>query len=436
MNNDQIAEYLLRWTPGGSQTGSKAPGKAGPRGGGYPSALRHGSGARVWDYSGHGYIDFVGSLAAVALGHAYGPVVAAVERQLRLGSLLSLPTRLEGEASESLCDFLGWPEQVRWVKTGSEACEAAARVARCATGRKDIMTVRAGYHGWHSWFQAVKPQHPGVPDCYGEALVAVDYGDRELVAQEFAVGDIAAVLLEPAPITGGGSGDWLRWLVEEAHEAGALVIFDETVWGFRLSDSGGTGYFGVQPDLAVYGKALGNGIPVAALVGPRWAMQHATVVSGTYGGDALGLAAAVAVMEAYRALPVAATLWTRGEALCAGLRAIAEGAVGRSLGMSVGGYPVHPVVAFDPGALPMELLDRQGAAVAVMSLFLQELADRGVLFHPGGLNTIYSHSEADVTQALHEASWAAQAALRALHEGRLGEALRGEPYQQAFARAR
>ena len=425
---DECAAYLELHTPGGSQTASKAPGKAGPRGGGYPSVLSHGHGSWVFDEAGRCYLDLVASLAAVGLGHSDRAVVRAVEQQLRKGSLLSLPTLLEGAASERLCAATGWAEQARWVKTGSEATEAAVRVARAATRRDRVLTVRAGYHSWHSWFQAVKPEHPGVPDALTALIDWTTYGsniDQWVETSLRSLDAYACVILEPAPITGGGDGAWLEALRAACTDAGTLLVFDEVVWGFRLARAGGTEHFGVVPDLATYGKALGNGVPVGALVGRRDLMQHARLVSGTFGGDTLGLAAALAVMRTYEREPVVETLWERGTQLMEGVNAL-HGPV------KLEGYPVHPVPVVS-GATPDWVKQKIGP-VAVLSLFLQELAGQSVLAHPAGWNMMYAHTRAHVERAVRACEKATAAVQGAINDGRVRESLRGVPFQAAFTR--
>jgi glutamate-1-semialdehyde 2,1-aminomutase len=421
-------DYLEKWTPGGSQTASKAPGRAGPRGGGYPSVLSHGQGALVWDEDGREFVDFVASLAAVGLGHADPRVVGEVEWELKRGNLLSLPTRLEGLASEALCRFLAWPEQVRWVKTGSEATEAAVRICRAATGRAKVLTVQTGYHAWHSWFQAVKPEHPGVPQHYADAIDSIDYGtygERPMAYTEamLATGRYACVILEPAPITGGGSREWLARLKEVAHRHGTLLVFDEVVWGFRLAKAGGTEHFTVVPDLATYGKAMGNGVPVAAVVGGRDLMRHAALVSGTYGGDRLGLAAAMAVIKVYDSEPVTSHLWEMGQRLIDGVNR-------HGTTVQLSGYPVHPVPI-----VPLCGRITGEEKRAILSLYLQEMAARGVLWHPGGLNVMYSHTSEHVERAVTAAGEANRVVSEAVSAGTVRAMLRGEPYEAAFTRA-
>lgn len=415
--SEAMTQEALQATPGGSQTGSKAPGRAGPLGG-YPAFLSHGAGPYVWDVDGHRYLDFVAGLAAVGLGHAHLAVTDAVREALSNGPAMSLPTEAEALASEELCRLTGWAEQARWVKTGSEAAEAAVRVARAYTGRDHVMTVRAGYHSWHSWFQAVKPEHPGVPDAMADLVTGITYGNLEEAEDLLRQERYACVILEAAPITGGGDGEYLQGLVNAARRHGALVVFDEVVWGFRLATAGASEYFGVVPDLATYGKALGNGVPVAALVGRREVMRHASLVSGTFGGDGLGLAAARAVMEVYTQFPVCRHLAQRGAALIAGV----EGALPslRRVQVEVKGFDVHPVFT----------VTHAGDAVLPMSLLLQELAQRGVLWHHAGANVMWTMAFEQIDAAAQAFEEALRVVDAAAADGAAGlrKALRGEPY--------
>jgi glutamate-1-semialdehyde 2,1-aminomutase len=413
--SERLYHRAMQWTPGASQTGSKAPGKAGPLDK-YPLYLSSGRGPHVMDVDGNQYLDFIASLAAVGLGHANARVFDAVNAELAGGALLSLPTELEANASEALCQATGWAEQARWVKTGSEATEAAVRIARCATGRDRIMTVRSGYHAWHTWFQAVKPDHPGVPDVMEKLITGITYGDKDDAMRYLCHSLFAAVILEPAPITGDGSRLWLEWLVETAHKYGTLVIFDEVVWGFRLAGAGGTEYFGVTPDLATYGKALGNGIPVGAVVGTRALMQFANVISGTFGGDGLGLAAALTVMDIYEQDGAVQAMWGLGRRFQKGINA-----PGKWIGST--GYPVHPILHIG--------IPDTSEAVA-MSYFLQQLAERGVLWHPAGGNIMVAHTEATIDLAVSIFHEAACETARAATLRPLAELV--TPYEVAFAR--
>jgi glutamate-1-semialdehyde 2,1-aminomutase len=347
----------LRVTPNASQTRSKAPGNVGPRFGpgdatDFPLFSVRGEGAYVFDDRGRKYLDCFGANAAVPLGHAFPAVVEAVTQAVRDGNLLSLPSVREAAVSELFLETCApWAHQVRWVKTGSEAVHAAVIIARAASngGRSLVVVADSAYHGWHSWFQAsYTGDNPGertspsmwdrgawcaddswltgVPVSYGFGIVTYRYGDMASLEQASAFAGtsglkrsderrhVAAVLVEPARWERTDVA-WLRQVRDWCTRNGAVLIFDEMVYGLRWAKGGAAEHYGVTPDLACFGKALGNGVPVACVCGPSHLMQHATLVSGTYGGDVLGLAAADAVLHAYRERDVIGELRTRGLAL-------------------------------------------------------------------------------------------------------------------------
>ena len=344
-------EYLNKWTPGGSQTRSKRDLFVSPE------TVYYAEGAHVWDERGYKHIDWIAGLAAVGLGYRHPVVNAAVERQIKSGVTFPLPTRLEGEVAELLCNTLKWPEQVRWVKTGSEATDGAMIIARAHTGRRKIVSV--GYHGWH---QAHLPSAD---------LVALPIGSGRIWNE--IDGQTAAVLLEPMRDEE-ISAAYLEAVQEMCHDVGALFILDEIVTGFRWAIGGASEYFNITPDLACYGKAMANGYPIAAIVGPRRLMQHAVNVSSTFGGEAIGLAAAKATINVYRTEPVIERLWERGKQLMAGVKELE-------------GYAVHP---HWPSEWPDEEKRRRS----------QLAAERGVLFHPAGGNPMYAHTEEDVRKTI------------------------------------
>lgn len=428
-----------RWTPGASQTGSKAPGRSGPLVA-YPLFAEKGRDQFVYDVDGHKYIDMIGGLACVGIGHAQEEIIEAIHEILIDGGVLSLPTPEEALAAEDLCINIGLPyaEQVRFVKTGSEATEAAIRVARCATGRMRILTVGAGYHSWHAWFQAVKPDHPGVPTVMSALIDGFRYG--EIPYDLLKTREYACVILEALPITGMPDG-WdatrvTRYLAElkaAAQEFGTLLVFDEVVWGFRMHESGAGGFYGVVPDMATFGKAIANGVPIGALVGPIWLMQHASVVSGTFGGDRIGLAALRATLDIYRREQVCDHMRRLGETFAAALQsANADVESDTPYTIRATGDPTHPVVR-----LHLYGADARADTVA-WSLLLQELAGLGVLYHPAGGNMMHRMTAQDMYAAAAAFAQALQRLNCVYHDGgsegvRL--ALIGEPYVQAFARA-
>lgn len=417
-------------TPGGAQTLSRRPERF-PESA-FPAYLSHGKGARVWDVDGREYIDWVAGLASLTLGYAHPVVNDAVRRQLVDGVTFSLPHRREIEVSERFCATVG-QEQVRWVKTGSEAAEAAIRTARVATGRDLILTV--GYHSWHSWYAALQPTHPGTPDAYRDMAVQVPYNDLDAAEGflAFHPNEVAAIFVEPALAEPPAEGylDGLRALCDRT---GALLIFDEVVTGFRWHMQGGAGFFGVEPDLQTFGKAIANGFPLGALVGPARLMEHAWPVSGTFGGEAVALAACEAVMGVYESEPVLERLWRNGlvwlnewiPAHANPDRHLDLAPFEACPALRVRGYPVHPVFRFvdEAGGL-LDRLTPHPQAPALMALWLQETAARGLLLHPGGINSMAAMTTADLAQTMTAARAAAGVLGEALAEGRVTARLRG-----------
>jgi glutamate-1-semialdehyde aminotransferase len=407
MRYQKSLEYLERAKkviPGAAQTLSKMPARF-PQGA-YPVALRRGDGARVWDVDDNKYIDWIGALGAIPLGYVNTKVDFATGFAAGDGLSFSLPYYLEVELAERLCQKIPCAEMVRFVNSGSEATEAAIRTARIATGRDIILTVKDGYHSWHSWFQAVKDWHPGVPDFYRYGVARAPYNDLKEFESRFTIAaeDIAAVILEPCLFEAPNPG-FLEGVRELCTKYGALLIFDEMVTGYRWALAGGQEYFKVTPDLATFGKGMANGLPIGMLCGKREYMQHAELISGTFGGNAVSLAAANAVLDVYEAEPVIETMWRRGKEL----QDFFNNAV-TTLQLSeyaiCDGYPCKPRFLF------LHRCHQSGEVLThdrAMSLFLQVTAEYGVLFHPGGLNVCAALVDHDmavtyraILQGLHE----------------------------------
>jgi glutamate-1-semialdehyde aminotransferase len=409
--------------PGAAQTLSKGPSMFVE--GAYPAFLERGRGCRVWDVDGHEYIDYILGLASITLGYAYPPVVEAVARQLEQGSIFSLPHPLEVEISERLSEIIPCAEMARFLKTGSEADAAAVRVARAATGRD--MVLYCGYSGWHEWYAITTPRAKGIPKDFARLIAPFEYNDLdslERALQEHR-GRVAAVIMEPVLLDAPAPG-FLEGVKAAAHRHGALLIFDEIVSGFRWAVGGAQEHFGVVPDLATFGKGMANGLPLSAVVGRAELMREFEdiFVSSTFGGDTLALAACLATLDEYASRPVIDHLWRMGRRFQDGFRAAATrlGVPARSIG-----YPVHPKIVIDhPSPQAQRLL---------MSLFLQETARRGVIFHFAGFNISYSHAEADVDQSLQACEEALSLVGAALGDGRIAERLEGKPYTEAFRRS-
>jgi glutamate-1-semialdehyde aminotransferase len=412
-----------RSIPGASQTLSKGADMFVE--GAYPAFLQRGQGCRVWDVDGAEYIDYILGLASITLGYAYPAVTDAVARQLGEGSIFSLPHPLEVEVAERLIEVIPCAEQVRFLKTGSEANSAAVRIARAATGR-DVV-VYNGYHGWADWYAVTTPRSKGIPKDTAHFIAPFNYNDLPSLARALDehYGKVAAVIMEAVLLDAPAPG-FLEGVKKLAHDHGALLIFDEIVTGFRWATGGAQEYYGVVPDLATFGKGMANGLPLSALVGRAdLGRQFEDVfVSSTFGGDTLALAAARATMDEYRRRPVIERLWAVGRRFQEGFKRIAAGA---GVPADCVGFPVHPKIAFRH---PKDETNR-----ALMSLFLQETARRGVLFHFAGFNTSFSHSDADVDESLEACEAALRIVGEAQAEGRVAARLEGKPYGEVFKRS-
>lgn len=390
----QLYDEAIRIIPGGSQTMSKRPTSFAM--GAMPIYLERGEGCNVWDVDGNKYLDFIGALGPITLGYCYPAVDEAVRRQLRHGTIFSMMHPLEVEAARSVIEVVPCAEMVRFLKTGAEGTAAAARIARGYTGKELIVT--SGYHGWLDTWAAVN-NAVGVPKGLKESIVGFSFGAfdgdncLEAVLNRHK-GEVACICLEPVSYQNADTGDFLRWARELADKHDTLLIYDEIVSGFRVSLGGAQELYGVIPDIAVFAKGISNGLPIAAVAGKREVMQAAAdlVISSTYGGETLSLAAVVACLNEYRAKDVIGHLRTMGERLMTGMNAIARET---GLALEFRGHRAMSAFGFGYDA---------PANQDLMTLLLQEMAKRGILLRRGGLNFInYSHQAADIDFALDTA---------------------------------
>lgn len=354
--------------PGGASTGSKRPDAlVGPDWDGSPTHFVRASGCRVVTTSGAELIDCTMALGSVALGYAYEGVTQAVTEAVARGNVAGLSHVLEVEVAERLCQVIPCAEQVRFLKSGAEGVAAAVRIARASTGRS--LVIGAGYFGWLDWWSNAA----GVPAGARQDFVPVPYDDADALADAArAAGDrLAAIIIEPV-IERLPSREWLAEARRLCDALGAVLILDEMKTGFRLRTGGFQEYAGVDTDLAVFGKALANGFPLAAVVGRERVMRaaRATWISSTLAGESAALAAARAVLDAHAQTDVCAGLWERGEAM--------RHAVGRAIeATGVNGVAMR-------GIPPMWLLDLGDDRR--LSRFVELALGERVLFKRGAYN--------------------------------------------------
>jgi glutamate-1-semialdehyde 2,1-aminomutase len=252
----------------------------------------------------------------VTLGYRDPAVNAAVRRQLRKGTIFSLPGKLEYEVAEKIVNLVPSAETVRFGKNGSDATSAAIRIARAFTGRKIVAV--CGYHGWQDWFIGSTSRNKGVPNEISNLTKTFAFNNLASLNEIFTSnsGDVAAVILEPMNSTWPIEG-FLSEIRRMCSDNGTILIFDETITGFRFAKGGAQEFFRVVPDLTTLGKGLANGFPLSAVVGKREIMSEMSEIffSGTFGGELLSLAAANEVLRMYQKEDIIGQLTASGELL-------------------------------------------------------------------------------------------------------------------------
>jgi len=395
-----------------------------PRGAAPVFAVRA-QGGHVWDADGNEFIDWPMALGPLLLGHNHAAVNDAVRRRLSEGIAFSLPTRDELELAERLIAWFPYGERVRFAKNGSDATAGAVRAARAFTGRDVVLC--CGYHGWQDWFIGTTTRAAGVPAAVRALTRPFPFGDLaalDALLEEHA-GGVAAIILEPMGMVEPPAG-FLEGVRGRADRAGAVMIFDECWTGFRIHLQGAYGRFGVAPDLACFGKALGNGVPISVVLGRADVMAtfEEAFFSFTFGGDLLGIAAAGAVLDVLESEPVLDRVGALGTRLMEGVRgAIERHGLGAHVGLD--GYPARHAMSFAGDGADGLLLK---------SVFQQEALGEGILA-AGWHAPSYAHNDTDVerTLAAYDNAFAVLAA--GLHAGDLAARLRGEQVRPVFREA-
>lgn len=372
-------ERLHQLIPGGAHTYAKGDDQ-------YPECLApvisHGVGAHVWDIDGNRYIEYGAGLRSVSLGHAHPRVTEAARRELDRGSNFVRPGILELEAAERFLTTVPTADMVKFAKNGSDVTTAAVRLARAATGRQLVaICADQPFFSTDDWFIGTTAMDAGIPARTRPLTVTFPYGD--LAATEELLrrhdGQIACLMLEAASGQLEPPPGYLEGLRSLADTYGCVLIFDEMITGFRWSEAGAQGLYGVTPDLSTFGKALGNGFAVSALAGKRELMElgglrgrgdRVFLLSTTHGAETHSLAAAMAVLQTYTEEGITARLHDLGERLAAGVREVAEG-------MGVGD---HVLVRGRASNLVFATLDEHGRpSQQYRTLFLRQLVCGGVL---------------------------------------------------------
>ena len=391
-----------------------------------PAFIDHGLGSHVWDVDGNEYVDFVLALGPITLGHNDTAINAAIVNQLEKGIIFSLPATLEVELAEKLAEIIPCAEMVRFVKNGSDATTVAIRLARAYSGKDLVLS--CGYHGMQDWYIGSTENNLGVPDCVRKMIKTFPYNNLdalEKLISEYKK-QIAAIIMEPVRVEEPEEG-YLQGVRMLADKHGIVLIFDEVVTGFRLALAGAQGYYGVIPDIAAYGKGMGNGMPISAVVGKEDIMKLAdngAFISLTFGGEALSLAAGLATITELKKRNVFSHTRKLGLQLKEGAQKLVSDYDLNEI-VTVKGTTVMPGLFFNSCS--------GYSANDVMALFQQETFLGGVFFL--GVNYLCaSHTDADITQAL-ESYRSALDAVKKLRDGApLEKLLKGKSFRPIFAR--
>jgi len=409
-----LQRRLEELVPGGSHTYAKGEDQF-PEA--YPAIIARGDGCRVWDVDGNEYIEFGSGLRSVILGHGYPSVVQAACREAMRGLNFVRPAAIECEVAEHFLGLIRGAEMVKFAKNGSDATTAAVKLARAYTGR-DLVAICGDqpFFSVDDWFIGATPMDAGIPKVIKDLTVRYAYNDIGSVQAIFDAnpGQIACLILE-AEKTDPPLEGFLHQVQSLCRQHGVVFILDEMITGFRYHLSGAQQIFDLDPDLSTFGKAMGNGFAVAALAGKREFMQlgglahdreKVFLMSTTHGAESMGLAACLETMKVCEREHVADVLTRQGERLAAGIRKSVEELHLQDF-FGLAGRPCCLVFwTFDQDRKPSQ---------PFRTLFLAELMKRGVL--APNLVVSFSHSDADIDEAIQAIAGALQVYRRALDEG-------------------
>lgn len=418
--------------PGGGQLLSKRPEKFAPEI--WPAYYSKAKGCRIWDLDGNEYRDFsYMGIGACTLGYADDDVDAAVLNAIKNGTMTTLMVPEEVELAKLLLEQHTWADMVRYAKGGGDAMAVAVRIARAATKKDKILF--CGYHGWHDWYlsanladdKALDGQlMPGLsPIGVARELAGTSYPFwyneieqfKKLITENKE--NLAGVVLEAArnmtPET-----DFFSTIEEECHALDIPLIIDEVTSGFRMYCGGACEYFGIHPDIVVFAKGMGNGYPIAAIVGKKKYMDAAqsSFISSTFWTERIGFAAAIATIKKYKALNVNKHLNNMGRKIQEGWTALAE---------------KHGLKIHISGIYPLGHICFEAAPLELKTLFVQEMLRRGFLASDAYYASL-AHTEEDVNDYLTACDEVFAIMSKAIVNKNITNLLEGPVCQGGFAR--
>jgi len=391
-----------------------------------PRFIVEGQGSRIRDEDGREYIDYIGAYGPLILGHRHPAVIEALERALERGTAFGAPTALELDLAKKICALMPSVEMVRMVSSGTEATMSAIRLARAATGRDGIIKFEGCYHGHGDSFLIRAgsgaltfgvPDSPGVPEALASLTYIARYNDLDSVERVFEAqkGRVAALIVEPVAGNMGvvpPADGFLHGLRDLCDRAGALLVFDEVMTGFRVDPGGAQKLYGVRPDLTTLGKVIGGGLPVGAYGGRRDLMERVApsgpvYQAGTLSGNPLAVSAGLAQLEALEESNGWERLERSGSYLEKGLLDILSEL---SLPFALNRVGSLLTLFFSEGAVS-DFESATRSDTRRHAIFFREMLDRGVHLPPSQYEALFlslAHEAEDLDRTLE----AARASLR------------------------
>lgn len=386
--------------------------------GGEPLVVERGAGARLWDADGNEYLDYVCSWGALILGHAHPAIVAAIQDQATRGTSYGVTTELEVELAERIERAIPSIEKIRFVSSGTEATMSAARLARGFTKRDFILKFEGCYHGHSDGFLSEAGSGlatlgigtcPGVPEAFASLTLNVPYNDLGAVEKAFATypGRIAAVIVEPVAANMGvvpPAEGFLAGLREITRRAGALLIFDEVITGFRFCYGGAQSLYKIEPDLTTLGKIIGGGLPVAAYGGRAEIMNHVAPLgtvyqAGTLSGNPLAMRAGIEALKQIEKPGFHGELNRKAEGFAESLRRVVS-AAGMVAQVNAAGSLITLFLA--PGVV-RDYSDAKKSDTRRFAAFFQAMLDKDVLLPPSQFEALFvsaAHTQADIDRTV------------------------------------
>lgn len=400
----------------------------------WPSYYKKAKGVEIWDLDGNHYTDMsIMGVGSCILGYADEDVNASVKTAIDEGSMATLSCPEEVELAELLLRLHPWAQMVRYARTGGEAMTIAVRISR-AYSKKDKIAF-CGYHGWHDWYLSANLADDsrldghllpgleplGVPRCLKDTAIPFNYNKIEELRKIVESNDIGTIILEPIRHSE-PKGDFLKNVRKIADEIGAVLIFDEITSGWRMKVGGAHELYGVRPDIAVYGKGMSNGYPMAAIIGKQEVMDtsQSSFISSTYWTERIGPVASIATINKMMANDVPNHLIQIGNLISDGWRELASS---HNLEIDVVGIPPLTTFLFKLGK------ENQ----AVHTLFTQEMLKRGYLASKS-VYVSYSHNEECVDAYLENVDEVYSIINKAIKKNEILDLLEGPIAHEGFKR--